>query len=42
MKAPPAIKGISVVGGIGYMISMYLCFRLLRAVKKSGDIQSKK
>ncbi len=42
MKAPPAIRGISIVGGLGYLISMYLCFRLLRAVKKSGDIHSKK
>jgi ubiquinone biosynthesis protein len=42
MKAPPAIKGISVFGGAGYLISMYLCFRLLRAIKKSGDINSKK
>lgn len=42
MKAPPAIKGISVFGGAGYLLSMYLFFRLLRAIKKSGDIHSKK
>ena len=42
MKAPPSIKGISIFGGAGYLISMYLCFRLLRAIKKSGDINSKK
>jgi ubiquinone biosynthesis protein len=42
MKAPPALAGISVVGAIGYVIAMYLGWRLLRAIKKSGDISSKK
>jgi ubiquinone biosynthesis protein len=42
MKAPPVVGGISIFGGASYMVSMYLCFRLLRAVKKSGDIHSKK
>ncbi len=42
MKAPPVLGGISIFGGAGYLISMYLCFRLLRAIKKSGDIHSKK
>ncbi len=41
MKAPPTIKGVSVFGGIGYLIAAYLGWRLLRAIKKSGDINSK-
>ena len=42
MKAPPAIAGISVFGGAGYLMAAYLGWRLLRAIKKSGDINSKK
>ncbi len=42
MKAPPAIAGISVFGGAGYVMAAYLGWRLLRAIKKSGDINSKK
>src|ERR1035437_5969359 len=40
MKAPPAIAGISVFGGAGYLMAAYLGWRLLRAIKKSGDINS--
>jgi ubiquinone biosynthesis protein len=42
MKAPPVVFGVSVFGGAGYVVAMYLCWRLLRAIKKSGDINSKK
>jgi ubiquinone biosynthesis protein len=42
MKAPPTVKGISVVGAIGYLIAAYQGWRLLRAIKKSGDIHSQK
>jgi ubiquinone biosynthesis protein len=42
MKAPPTISGISVFGGAGYLLAAYLTWRLLRAIKKSGDINSKK
>jgi ubiquinone biosynthesis protein len=42
MKAPPTIKDVSVVGGVGYLIAAYLGWRLLRAIKKSGDITSNK
>jgi ubiquinone biosynthesis protein len=42
MKAPPAIAGISVFGGAGYLMAAYLGWRLLRAIKKSGDINSKR
>jgi ubiquinone biosynthesis protein len=42
MKAPPTIRGVSVFGAAGYLIAAYLGWRLLRAIKKSGDINSKK
>src|ERR1035438_3333170 len=42
MKAPPTVAGISVFGGVGYLIAAYLIWCLLRAIKKSGDINSKK
>jgi ubiquinone biosynthesis protein len=41
MKAPPVVAGISIFGGAGYIIALYLGWRLLRAIKKSGDISSK-
>jgi ubiquinone biosynthesis protein len=42
MKAPPTVAGVSVFGGAGYLMAAYLGWRLLRAIKKSGDINSKK
>ena len=42
MKAPPTLAGVSVFGGAGYLLAAYLGWRLLRAIKKSGDINSKK
>ncbi|HXP59529.1 MAG TPA: AarF/UbiB family protein [Dongiaceae bacterium] len=41
MKAPPAISGVSVFGAAGYLTAAYFGWRLLRAIKKSGDINSK-
>ena len=41
MKAPPTVNGISIVGAIGYLVAIYLVWRLARAIKKSGDINSK-
>jgi ubiquinone biosynthesis protein len=40
MKAPPTIAGVSAFGAAGYLIAAYLGWRLLRAIKKSGDINS--
>jgi ubiquinone biosynthesis protein len=40
MKAPPIIDGVSVFGGVGYLIAAYFGWHLLRAIKKSGDIDS--
>ena len=42
MKAPPTVLGVSVFGAAGYLIAAYFSWRLLRAIKKSGDIDSKK
>jgi ubiquinone biosynthesis protein len=42
MKAPPVLLGVSVFGGAGYLVAIYLGWRLLRAIKKSGDISSRK
>jgi ubiquinone biosynthesis protein len=42
MKAPPVLAGVSVFGGAGYLVAMYLAWRIVRAIKKSGDISSKK
>jgi ubiquinone biosynthesis protein len=42
MKAPPIIDGVSVFGGVGYLIAAYFGWHLLRAIKKSGDIDSNK
>ena len=42
MKAPPTAAGVSVFGATGYLIAAYFGWRLLRAIKRSGDIDSKK
>jgi ubiquinone biosynthesis protein len=42
MKAPPMVAGVSLFGGAGYLLALLLGWRLLRAIKKSGDIDSKK
>lgn len=40
-NAPPLLGGVSVFGALGYLLSLYLCYRLLRAIRKSGNISSK-
>ena len=42
MRAPPVVADISVFGAAGYLFSAYLFWRLLRAIRKSGDITPKK
>jgi ubiquinone biosynthesis protein len=42
MKAPPVIAGVSVFGAAGFLVATYLGWRLLRSIKKSGDINSRK
>jgi len=42
MKAPPVLLGVSIFGAAGYLFAAYLGWRLLRAIKKSGDINPKK
>lgn len=39
--AQPLLWGVSVFGALGYMISLYLGWRLLRAIRKSGNIDSR-
>jgi ubiquinone biosynthesis protein len=41
MKAPPTLGGVSVVGALGYVVAVYLGWRLVRAIKKSGNLNSK-
>jgi ubiquinone biosynthesis protein len=41
MKAPPMIGGVSALGGAGYIVGAYLGWRLLRAIRKTGDIDPK-
>lgn len=40
-NAPPLFYGVSVFGALGYIVSLFLGWRLLRAIRKSGNIQSK-
>jgi len=42
MKAPPLVGGVSVFRVLGCLISAYLGWRLLRAVKNSGNLDSDK
>jgi ubiquinone biosynthesis protein len=42
MKAPPTIAGVSVFGAAGYLMAAWFGWRLLRAIKNSGNINSKK
>lgn len=41
MKAPPLLFGVSVFGAAGYLMSVYLGWKLLRAVKHSGSVESR-
>lgn len=38
MKAPPTLEGIYVFGAAGCLIAAYFGWRLLHAIKKSGDV----
>lgn len=38
MKAPPMVHGISIFGAAGYLLSIYLGWRLFRAIRKSGSV----
>ncbi len=40
-EAKPLFYGVSIFGAVGYTISLYLGWRLMRAIRKSGNIQSK-
>jgi ubiquinone biosynthesis protein len=40
MKAPPTFAGVSVFGGAGYILALWLGWRLLRAISKSGNLNS--
>jgi ubiquinone biosynthesis protein len=40
-QAQPLVYGISIFGALGYLISVFLGWRLLRAIRKSGNISSK-
>jgi ubiquinone biosynthesis protein len=40
MKAPPLLGGVSVFGAAGYLASIYLGWRVLHAIKKSGKLDS--
>lgn len=40
-QAPPLLFGVSVFGALGYLVSVFLGWRLLRAIRKSGNISSK-
>ena len=35
MKAPPLIGGVSLLGAVGYTLSLFVGFRLFRAIRKS-------
>ncbi|HAV63635.1 MAG TPA: ubiquinone biosynthesis protein UbiB, partial [Verrucomicrobiales bacterium] len=41
MKAPPLVWDVSIFGAAGYLFSLHMGWRLLRAVKRSGDVDSK-
>lgn len=40
--APPVIGGVSVFGALGYALAAFLGYRLLLAIKRSGDIGLKR
>lgn len=40
-KAPPVWRDVSLVGAGGYLAAIYLGWRLFRAVKRTGDIDSR-
>jgi ubiquinone biosynthesis protein len=40
-QAPPLLFDVSIFGALGYLMSVFLGWRLLRAIRKSGNINSK-
>lgn len=40
-EAKPLVWGISIFGALGYLMSLFLGWRLMRAIRKSGNINSK-
>jgi ubiquinone biosynthesis protein len=40
-EAKPLVWGISIFGAMGYLLSLFLGWRLMRAIRKSGNINSK-
>ena len=40
MAAPPRLWGVSVFGVAGYVVAVYLSYRLLRAIHRSGDLSA--
>ncbi|WP_146854768.1 ABC1 kinase family protein [Brevifollis gellanilyticus] len=40
-QAQPVLFGVSIFGAFGYVVSLFLGWRLLRAIRKSGNINSK-
>lgn len=40
-QAAPLLYGVSIFGALGYAVSLFFGWRLMRAIKKSGNIQSK-
>lgn len=41
MKAAPIVGNISVFGAAGYVISVYMGWKLLRAIRRSGNVEGK-
>jgi ubiquinone biosynthesis protein len=40
-EAKPLLWGIFIFGALGYFMSLFLGWRLMRAIRKSGNINSK-
>ena len=40
MNAPPLVGGVSVFGASGYLVALVMGWRLFRAVRKSGNVDS--
>ncbi len=40
MKAPPVLGGVSIFGAAGHVIAVYMGWRLFRAIRKSGNVDS--
>lgn len=36
--APPVVWGVSLFGALGYLVAVYLGWRLIRSIRKSGDL----